>query len=110
MMSKNSTLRCPASTIYSTALATSPDIASSDSCGLSRDIASTLLPAGIEGGSRAADVDLGQSRVGGQWASQSATGRDGGATNWKSEYEAICVPLHYPTQCPLCPFNRGQQH
>src|SRR3954452_14508750 len=38
MMSKNSTLRCPASTMYSTALATTPDIASLDNAGLSIDM------------------------------------------------------------------------
>src|SRR5215813_6202635 len=65
MMSKNSTLRCPASSIYSTALATTPDIAPPGSSGLSRDIVSILLPAlAIEGRMGLADLDLGQSLPG----------------------------------------------
>src|SRR5262245_7333195 len=48
--------------MYSTALATRPDIAPPGSSGLSRDIVSILLPAfAIEGDADLADLDLGQS-------------------------------------------------
>src|SRR5215475_11020898 len=51
--------------MYSTALATRPDIAPPGSSGLSRDIVSILLPAfAIEGRADLADLDLGQSLPG----------------------------------------------
>src|SRR5882757_7278980 len=62
MMSRNSTLRCPASTIYSTAEATSPDIASLDSVGLSIGMVPILFPGSLtEGTSRPGTLDLSQS-------------------------------------------------
>src|SRR5690242_8177323 len=62
MMSRNSTLRWPASTIYSTALATSPDIGPPGSSSLSRDMFRSFYRLSrIEGGKALNDLDLGQS-------------------------------------------------
>src|ERR1700750_2970871 len=64
MMSRNRTLRCPASTMYSTAEATSPDIGLPDIAALSIGMCDLFLPQSIEVRSHLAGLDLGQARLG----------------------------------------------
>src|ERR1700750_921357 len=64
-MSRNSTLRCPASVMYPPAEEPTPDSASADTLSLSVDMASILLPSRrMEVAVRVTNVDIGQRNKG----------------------------------------------